>query len=121
MSRTVEVRLWDDLSDPRTVEATTTLTVGLNGEWKELDLTSENEKMLRDIIQPYMDAGHEPGEAPVAPRKVTPREKSITWWAGLRAYARERGYPVSQKGYVHKDVRLAYEEIAGPQPHWHKS
>lgn len=109
--KTVEVRLWDDLSDPKTVEATQTLTVGLDGTWAELDLSEDNAKALREAVQRYMKAGHEPER-----KRSTQREVAIAWWAGARAYARSHGYTVSPKGYVAKECREEYEKIGGPQP-----
>lgn len=116
MSRTVEVHLWDDLSEIR-VKADTTVVVGLDGEWAELDLTSENAKRVREQLRSYIDAGHEPDQVPAPPAVLTPREESIAWWKGCREFARANGYKVSTKGYVSTAVRQEYAALAGPQPH----
>lgn len=131
MARTIEVKLWDDLADePRTVEATHTITVGLDGRWAELDLTAENHKRIHAQIAALIEKGHEPGAPPngktvpsggskAAPNgKASGRQAAIQWWTGCRDYARQNGFTVSPKGYVPALAREQYALIAGPQPKW---
>jgi hypothetical protein len=75
-----------------------TLSVGLNGRWSELDLTRENEKLVTDILDELMAAGHEPDESPQVPGKPgkhtrTDPEKigKIAFNERLRAWVRATG------------------------------
>ena len=67
-----QVKVWDDLAysrDKSKEEASHTVTVGLNGTWRELDLTRDNEKSVRAVLEELLNAGRERGEAPVLPAK----------------------------------------------------
>jgi hypothetical protein len=69
----IAVRIFDDLDYHESQvrhEACATLTIGLNGAWRELDLTEVNEKKVRDTLEPLMAAGREPEKPPVPPEAV---------------------------------------------------
>lgn len=127
MARTVEVKLWDDLADePRTIEATHTILVGLDGLWKELDLTEANHKEVHGQLAYLMERGHDPAQVPNGNGKVhapvaSNREAVIKYRADLRQFARDNGYSVSDKGYVPKLARERFELIAGPAPYWNRT
>lgn len=63
----LQLVLSDDLTFATTGEripAEESVTISLDGRTRELDLTAEHAKELREILEPYMKAGHVPGNEP---------------------------------------------------------
>lgn len=95
--REISVSVSDDLDFTRDGvknKATTTVTVGLNGIWRELDLTEANEKLVRDILDEFMAAGHKPEETPVpvaGKSKFGPNPEKAAFNEEVRAWCRETG------------------------------
>lgn len=106
MAQRVQILLEDDLDGGKADE---TVTFGLDGSTYEVDLSSSNAKKLREALAPYVGAG----------RKVTARGRRAGGGRGrkggassasdIRAWARENGYEVSDRGRVPAEVRAAYE------------
>ncbi len=95
--REISVRVSDDLDFARDGvrhEAAVTLSVGLNGRWAELDLTRENEKLVIDMLDELMTAGHEPDLPPVPAEKRNrfgPNPEKTAFNERLRAWVRATG------------------------------
>jgi hypothetical protein len=95
--REISISVSDDLDFTRDGvknKATTTVTVGLNGLWRELDLTEANEKLVRDILDELMAAGHKPEEVPVSPNgksKFGPNPEKAAFNEKVRTWCREAG------------------------------
>lgn len=120
----VEVACYDDLDwteKEAKTPATHTLYVGLDGQWRELDLTEAHTIELAEFLARYMKAGHKP-EAPPKPPKPqggsshyrTSRAEAIERNKAMAAFAEARGlkYNPATKttgAYFPKDTRLAYE------------
>ena len=123
MSRTFEVKIWDDLSEPRTVEADRTLLIGMDGEWRELDLTDSNYQKVRSSIAAYFSLAHTVDRELRAPGTESARQQSIEWWAGLRKWAGANGYNVgpSPNYYVPMEARKLYAAEHGPAPVWRRA
>lgn len=63
--RELQLILSDDLHYMRTGERITadeTVVIALDGKTRELDLTAENAKKLREFLGPWIEAGHNPGQ-----------------------------------------------------------
>jgi hypothetical protein len=121
MAKTFEVRSWDDLADPRTVEADKELFIGIDGEWFELDLCEANHKEVMTVLRAWADAGRLAERAPQPPKRPSPRQLAIEYQAGLREFAETRhGLQVGPGDYVPKPVKDEYEAIAGKAPVWRK-
>lgn len=92
--REIQVRVFDDLDYSREGlknEASATITVGLNGTWRELDVTEANEKMIRDLLHPVLSAGHEPDSpVPVQARQVHDSQR-MAFLKNLREWVRAQG------------------------------
>ena len=95
--RELQVVMSDDLIFAQTGEripAEETVVIALDGKTRELDLTADNAKALRETIIPFLRAGHAPGQnAPGDSRGSTPtpslilsraRQKAIRDWADSR-------------------------------------
>jgi hypothetical protein len=109
MAQRVQVVLEDDLDGGKADE---TVTFGLDGTTYEIDLSKKNAAKLRDALSGYVGVA----------RKVTGRGRGTTGRAGrsrgrsatdsadIRAWAKENGYEVSERGRISAEVRAAYNE-----------
>src|SRR5215831_345087 len=127
MAQRVSVELEDDLDGGPADE---TLRFGLGGTDYEIDLSKKNASKFRRQIAPYLEHARKAGRGqrrrPV--RAASSRERS----ADIRAWAKDRGIPVSERGRIpasvveqYKPPRLGHETARStpgrnraPQP-WH--
>jgi hypothetical protein len=93
-----------------------TIAFGLDGQAYEIDLDADHAGALRSILQRYIDAGRRIGEQPTAPAttgSVRPRRSAASAQqndpAAIRAWARAKGHPVSDRGRIPAPVLEAYE------------
>ena len=110
--REVTIKIWDDLAfarDETRIEAAVTASVGLDGSWRELDLSEASHAELKKILQPYLDAGRIPASSPkpadpVRARRSTPQ---FAYMEGMREFARENGFKyITTTGKYYYQVRL---------------
>lgn len=103
MAQRVKILLTDDMDG---TEADETVRFGLDGGQYEIDLSSQNAAILRDTIRPYVGKARRVRKS--APRAAgasrSPETKKI------RAWAKENGYEVSDRGRVEKHIKDAYYE-----------
>ncbi|WP_028660300.1 histone-like nucleoid-structuring protein Lsr2 [Nocardioides insulae] len=106
MAQKVHIVLEDDLDGS---EATETITFALDGASYEIDLNDENAAKLRDAFAVYAGharkitaGGRRAGRRGAAPAGG-PSPKDI------RAWAREAGYTVPDRGRIPAEVRSAYD------------
>lgn len=111
MAQQVKVLLIDDLNGG---EADETVTFALDGVTYEIDLNEKNADKLRGLLDPYAGSGRRiggrsqlrrSGRAPVA-------AKGSGDTAKVRAWAKEKGYTVSDRGRVPATIREAYEKAS---------
>ncbi|MFF4170038.1 Lsr2 family protein [Streptomyces sp. NPDC001744] len=108
MAQKVQVLLVDDLDG---VEADETVTFALDGKSYEIDLTTANAEKLRGLLEPYTKSGRRTGGRAAAPRgkgRVAAGGNADT--AKIRAWAKENGYEVNDRGRVPAKVKAAYED-----------
>lgn len=112
MAQRVRIELTDDLLDDGT-PADETLTFALDGVTYEIDLSADNATKLRDALSSWIGVARR-----VSGRKqVGRRGGSAARSAGngaasaneIRAWAREQGMQVSERGRVRDEIRAAYE------------
>jgi len=105
MAQKVQIILEDDIDGS---EATETVTFALDGTTYEIDLNDKNAAALRDAFATYI--GHA--------RKVTTGRRggrrsgsaaSGPSAAEVRAWAKDNGYTVPDRGRIPADVRSAYD------------
>lgn len=93
--REISVRVFDDLDFTRSGErneAAITVSVGLNGVWRELDLTKVNEEIIRGALDEWMTAGHEPDVEPRPPvKRFGPNPDTVAFNERLRKWVRDNG------------------------------
>ncbi|GAA2724422.1 MULTISPECIES: Lsr2 family protein [Streptomyces] len=109
MAQKVQVLLVDDLDGG---EADETVTFALDGKSYEIDLTTDNADKLREALADYVKAARRTGGRAAAARgkgrAVATAGAQDT--AKIRAWAKENGYNVNDRGRVPADIREAYEK-----------
>lgn len=108
MAQRVNVVLVDDLDGS---DATGTVNFGLDGTSYEIDLSDENAAKLREALAVYVGHARRTGSA----RKrgggqpsSTARNANGPSASEIRAWARENGWDVPERGRVSAEVREAY-------------
>jgi hypothetical protein len=107
VAQKVQVLLLDDLSGG---EADETVTFALDGKTYEIDLNSENAGKLRSALEPYVKAGRRAGTGRGRGRRASSSSSSSHDTAKIRAWAKENGYEVNDRGRVPANIREAYEK-----------
>ncbi len=104
MAQKVQVLLVDDLDGG---EASETVSFSLDGTAYEIDLSSENAGKLRKDFTQYIDHARKGGGGGRRRRARTGpgRERS----AEIRAWARQRGHKVSERGRIPATIIQEYE------------
>lgn len=102
------IELIDDL-DETTIEEGGTHTFALNGASYEIDLSSANAEKLRDALAPFIEAARRVKSGAVG-RGTSARKNTSADMNTIRAWARENGYTVSDRGRVPERVMAAYNE-----------
>ncbi|MFF3850151.1 Lsr2 family protein [Streptomyces sp. NPDC002328] len=111
MAQKVQVLLVDDLDGG---EADETVTFALDGKTYEIDLTTANADKLRSLLDPYVKGGRRTGGRASGGRgKARAASGGSQDTAQIRAWAKENGYEVNDRGRVPATIREAYEKANG--------
>lgn len=98
-------------------EADETVTFALDGATYEIDLTTDNADKLRGLLSDYVDAGRKTGGRASRGRGRGSRAASGGGTgpdtAKIRAWAKDNGYEVNDRGRVPAGIREAYEKAHG--------
>lgn len=107
MAQRVNVILVDDLDGS---DATETVTFGIDGVDYEIDLNDAHAASLREAFSAYVEAGRRVGgrRRGKGQRASGGSAAGGTSAADIRAWARENGYDVPERGRVSAEVREAY-------------
>lgn len=105
MAQSVQIILEDDLEGGPADE---TVQFGLDGRQYEIDLSTANAEKLREALRPYVSSGRRTQGK--STRTAGPRSSSggNPETAKIRAWAKENGYEVSDRGRIHQSVKDAY-------------
>jgi hypothetical protein len=115
MAQKVDVTFIDDIDG---TDAAGTVMFALDGRAYEIDLSDDNAARLRDSLATFVASARRSGGA--APRKArtprapaedesTPSRANREETAAIRAWARENGHEVSERGRIPKAVVQAYQ------------
>ncbi|WP_163513675.1 histone-like nucleoid-structuring protein Lsr2 [Fodinicola acaciae] len=110
MVQRTEIILIDDLDGGKADE---TIRFALDGVAYEIDLSAKNAAKLRDQLAVYTEKARRAGKAPTRPA-VRPPQPAATVGAdreqnqAIRAWARKRGLPVSDRGRIPADIIEQY-------------
>jgi Lsr2 len=106
MAQRVNVVLVDDIDGS---DATETVTFGVDGVDYEIDLSDEHAAELREAISLYVGhARRTGGRRKSGSRSTAGSDSSGVSAADIRAWARENGWDVPERGRVSAEVREAY-------------
>jgi len=104
MATRIAVALEDDLDGGPAEE---TLRFGLDGQEYEIDLSKKNAKTFRNQLAPYVEHARKAGRAQ---RHRSARTSSHRQRSGdIRAWAKDKGIPVSARGRIPASVVAQYE------------
>ena len=105
MAQKVQVHLEDDIDGG---PAEHTVTFALDDKDYEIDLSADNAEKLREALRPYAAAGRKTTRSN-SPRGTRSRASgSDPDTARIRAWAKENGHEVSDRGRIHQSVKDAY-------------
>ncbi len=109
MAQKVQVILVDDIDGG---EATETVSFSLDGSSYDIDLSAENATKLREAFAPYVGQARRAGRPSTAgrPRRSPAARPASNDNAAIRAWAKENGRPVSERGRISGEIREAYEQ-----------
>ncbi|MEU6822919.1 Lsr2 family protein [Streptomyces atriruber] len=112
MAQKVQVLLVDDLDGG---EADETVTFALDGKSYEIDLTTANADKLRGALEDFVKAGRRTGGRGSSGRGKARAAAASGGQdtAAIRAWAKENGFEVNDRGRVPASIREAYEKANG--------
>ena len=103
MARKVTVALEDDLDGG---PADQTVRFALNGADYEIDLSGQNATAFREQLTPFIEHARTAGPGPARPAASRQRSTHI------RAWAKEHGIAVNQRGRIPASVVEQYQTAA---------
>lgn len=105
MARKVITTVLDDIDGSDDAE---TVTFSYENKLYEIDLSDSNKKKLEDALEPFISAARSAGGS--ARRSTSaPRGGGRTDLAAIRAWAKDNGHDVSDRGRVPASVIEAYD------------
>jgi len=105
MARSVAVVVTDDLDGSPDAE---TVTFGLDGVTYEIDLSADNRARLGHDFAPYIEAGRRISRSRNRTRQGRSAGPRIDR-AAVRAWAKENGLHVSERGRISAELMSRYE------------
>lgn len=104
MAQRVEVILEDDIDGGKAAE---TIQFGLEGVTYEIDLNEKNAAQLRKSLDAYIEAGRRVSgrRRRTGAANASARREEL---GKIRAWARENGHDVADRGRISASIREAY-------------
>jgi len=116
MAQQVNVKFVDDLDGS---DAAATVSFALDGRAYEIDLSEDNAARLRDSLASFVAAARKRSGSAAAARRRTPKMTASSGprpqpldreqTAAIRAWARQNGHQVSDRGRISKTVVDAFQ------------
>ena len=106
MAQRTKVLIVDDLTGNELPEGQgQTVAFSLDGTSYEIDLSKKNADKLRDDFKRYTDAARRAGRGSAGRRTASRRQDT----AAIRAWAKEHGHEVNERGRIPQSFIDAYE------------
>jgi hypothetical protein len=102
----VEVVLVDDLDGAPAEE---TVQFSLDGASYEIDLSADNAEALREALAPYLGHARRVGGRRTGGRRAAAASPRSSDSAAIRAWAKEQGLSVSERGRIPASIVEQYE------------
>lgn len=109
MAQRIQTMLIDDLDGG---EADETVTFAVDGVTYEIDLNQKNSAKFHKFIEPYTKAARRTGGR-AARSKAKSKAADSSDTALIRAWAKDNGFDVNDRGRVPANIREAYEKARG--------
>ena len=114
MATRVTETIYDDLDE--STDDVRTVTLSLDGQAVEVDLSAKNYEKLSKAVAPYLEAGRKASGSTGPTRRrrgsaSAPAKSTDT--AAVRAWAAENGIEISSRGRVSADVLAKYQAAQG--------
>lgn len=109
MAELTTKQLFDDLAfaEGKHVLAEDTVRFGLDDQWYRIDLSEDNAERLRKLLAEFIEHAHlDPGPNHPQESARQTRERNAT----VRAWAREQGIEMNDRGRIPAHIHRAYEE-----------
>jgi hypothetical protein len=108
MAQKVTVALEDDLTGGPADE---TVRFAVDGREYEIDLSAKNAAAFHKVLAPYIEHSRKAGRAPAhrSGRTAATRQRS----GDIRAWAKQQGLVVSERGRIPASVVEQYEAAGG--------
>ena|SRR5258708_2668537 len=111
MAQKIQMLFIDDIDGG---EAEGTVRFGLDGAEYEIDLSSKHNDELRSTLRGYIDHARKvSGSARKATSARPGREPSAVDTVAVRAWARENGYDIKDRGRVAAELVAKYRAAVG--------
>ncbi len=105
MAQRVQVLLIDDLDGSEGAE---TVSFSLDGVSYEIDLSEKNAGKLRNDFAKWVGNARKVGRATASGVRSSRRSRSGNDTVAIRAWAKQNGYQVSERGRISREVMEAY-------------
>ena len=106
MATKVTIALEDDLDGGPADE---TVRFGLGGTEYQIDLNKKNARAFRKQLAPFIEHASRPGRGQRRPRTTSSRQRG----RDIRAWAKEQGIAVSERGRIPASVVEQFESATG--------
>jgi Lsr2 len=110
MAQKIQTLFIDDI-DGGVAEGT--VRFALDGADYEIDLSGEHSDELRDALGKYIDHARKVGGTARRPGARGGRRTSAVDTVAVRAWARENGYEIKDRGRVPADIVAKYQAVTG--------
>jgi hypothetical protein len=109
MAQKIQVLFTDDIDGG---EADGTVRFAIDGTDYEIDLSAQHNEELRGILKNYIAHARKVSGTPRRGSRSTRKPSAIDTVAA-RAWAREKGYAIKERGRVPAEVVAKYREATG--------
>lgn len=110
MARQTHIQYIDDIDGTVLGDEVHIIEFAFDGRDYSIDLSEENADAFRELMAPYVEAGHVLSPA----RRKPARKASARGAAGntkaIRQWARESGYDISERGRIPAEILAAYND-----------
>jgi hypothetical protein len=110
MAQKIQTLFIDDI-DGGAAEGT--VRFALDGADYEIDLSGKHSDELRDALRKYIDRARKVGGTARRPGARGGRRASAVDTVAVRAWARENGYEIKDRGRVPADIVAKYQAVTG--------
>jgi hypothetical protein len=110
MAQKIQTLFIDDIDGG---EAEGTIRFGLDGAEYEIDLSAKHDEELHNALKQYITHARKVSHGARRSATRASRKPSTIDTAAVRAWAKEHGYDIKERGRVPADILTKYREAIG--------